>query len=526
MAAIRSRGLPSAPAALSAILAVLTLAVLSGHTNDAELLAVGLFAFGLGLLTVRVIGNWSWLICCLAGVDLLIPEDDRYVLKGVGNGLGFQLEPYRILVLIMIIGWITGLMIDPRVRPRKTKFDGPLLLITLGVLGSDVFNAGRVAEASSSVMKAVSLFLFLTLLLYVIASTVRTRETIERILQMLVGVGCIVGVAALVEREASFNVFNHLHRLLPMFTFNAAAGGNGAIRNGAFRAVASAGHPIELSNEMAMLTPIAAYLAIRGRKWWWGSIPILVMGNFTTGSRTGMVGLLTVLVVCLCMRPRETARFWPALIPILAVVQAAIPGAITGTFGEFFPKGGLIAQQSETFAANGRVQDANRLSRIGPQLRDVFDKHNQFFGQGYGTRLGGRAINQTLASPENQTEDDQWLVNLLDTGLVGFAGWLWLFGRVIRKLARRARFERHTQEGWLPVCLAASIACYGVSMYFYDANGFVQATVVLYLLIGLASAYLWLQPAGARQRRSARPPRLILPQLHVAGEPVPVDSGA
>ena len=502
MVAIRSRGLLTVPVVLSGVLGILTLTVLAGQTRAAEFIAVGLFVYALGLAAARVLANWSWLMYGLAGVDLLIPEDQRYVLKGVGNGVGFQLEPYRVLVLIMIVGWLTGLMIDPRVRPRRTKFDGPLLLMAFGVLGSDALNPGRVAAASSSVMKAVTLFLCLTAFLYVMVSTVRTRKTIERILKVLVVSGCIVAVGALIERHMSYNIFNHLHRLLPIFTFNLSAGGESLLRNGHFRAVASAGHPIELSTEMAMLLPIAAYLAIRGSRWWSGAIVLLLLGNFTTGSRTGIVGLLTVLVVFLAIRPRQTARFLPALIPMLAVVQAAMPGAISSTIHDFFPKGGIIAQQSQTFAAKGRVQAANRLARIGPQLNDVFDKHNQFFGQGYGTRMGGRAVNPLLASAENQTEDDQWLVNLLDTGLVGFAAWLWLFGRVIRRLARRAASERETQEGWLPVALAASIACYAVSMFFYDANGFIQATVVLYMLIGCASVYLWLEPAGVRQRRS------------------------
>ena len=150
----------------------------------------------------------------------------------------------------------------------------------------------------------------------------------------------------------------------------------------------------------------------------------------------------------------------------------------------------------------------------------MFAKHNEFFGEGYGTRVVGRTSTkaeteteaaQATASDNAQVLDDQWLGNLLDTGLVGVAAWVWLFARVIRKLSARARSERDTKEGWLPVALAAAIACYAVTMFFYDAWGFMQGTIVLWLLLGCSSALLWLPPAGAPTRR-----RLIRPRLDSA----------
>ena len=36
--------------------------------------------------------------------------------------------------------------------------------------------------------------------------------------------------------------------------------------------------------------------------------------------------------------------------------------------------------------------------------------------------------------------------------------WVWLFGRAIRRLGARAKLERDTPEGWLPVAMAAALA--------------------------------------------------------------------
>jgi hypothetical protein len=516
MASVLKGGLPTKVTVVGAVLAVMALSIAAGQLKVAELLAAGVAGYGLAQVAIMILAQWSWLICGLAAADLLIPEDDRYTLHGASSA-GFELEPWRILVSLMIVGWIAAVMVDPRVRTRKTKFDGPLVLLGIAIVGSEIFNASRVSSLSTFVIKGLVIVVCLIIFIYVLASVIRTRETIDRILCFLVCAGCVEGFGAILQRTTKFNLFDHLHRVLPMFTFNLAAEAGAMLRNGHFRALASAGHPIELACVMAMLTPIAAYLAIRRGRVWWAALPFLLLGNLSSGSRTGIIGLLVILIAFLCLRPRETFRCWPALIPTLLVVQVLMPGAISSSINAFFPKGGLIAQQSQTFAAHGQVQQASRLSRIGPQLHEVFAKHNAFFGEGYGTRVIGRtstdassvvAAKQALSSQNAQILDDQWLSNLLETGLLGFAAWMWLFTRVIRKLCARARVERGTPEGWLPVALAASVACYAVSMYFYDAWGFMQGTIVLWLLLGCTSGLLWLPPATARPKL-----RLILPNF-------------
>jgi len=516
---LKKGGLPSRTAAVWAALALMALCIAAGQLKFAELLAAGVAGYGLAVVVSTIVARWSWLVYGLAGVVLLIPEDDRYTLHGF-SAAGFELEPWRILMSIMVVGWIAAVMVDPRVRARKTKFDGPLALIGLAIVGSEAFNAARVSSLSSVVIKHLIIVVILMSMLYVLASVIRTRDTIERVLCVLVCAGCVEGFGAMVQRTTKFNIFDHMHRILPMFTFNLGAEAGEMLRNGHFRAIASAGHPIELANVMAMLTPIAAYLAIRRGRIWLAALPFLILGNLSSGSRTGIIGLLVIVVIFVCMRPRQTLKCWPALIPTLALVQLLMPGAISGTIGAFFPKGGLIAQQSETFAAHGQIQQASRLSRLGPQIHGVFAKHNEFFGEGYGTRVVGRTSTkaeteteaaQATASDNAQVLDDQWLGNLLDTGLVGVAAWVWLFARVIRKLSARARSERDTKEGWLPVALAAAIACYAVTMFFYDAWGFMQGTIVLWLLLGCSSALLWLPPAGAPTKR-----RLIRPRLDSA----------
>jgi hypothetical protein len=489
----RARELPLSAAAICAAAALLAADVLAGG-NESKGPAIALLGILALLVAVRIATSWSRLICGIGLVVILIPSDGRYTLSG---GLPFQLEPYRIFVGLLIIGWLIALLVDPRVRARRTKLDAPLMLILLATLGSEVVNAGRVGTTSTYVVKALWLFACFLLFVYLTVSVVRTRVVVERVLTVLVCAGCIEGVGAVIQRKTGTNIFDHLHFLLPMFTFNPGAVTSTLVRGGAVRATASAGHPIELSCTMAMLMPIAAYLAVsRRQKGWWVAVVILLAGDFAGGSRTGVIGIVVIILICIWLRPRHTLRCWPALIPTLVIVHFLLPGALGGVTGALFPSGGLVAQQTQTFVGRGGVVvDETRLSRLGPSLHE-FSEHNPLFGEGYGTRVVGNTSSGALNPDDNaQVLDDQWLGTLLETGILGILGWIWLFTRVIRRLGARSKLERGSPQGWLPVALAASVATFAASMATYDAFGFTQATFLMFTLIALSAVVLLLPPA-------------------------------
>jgi hypothetical protein len=463
--------------------------------------AAALVAILASRLVVTAAARWSIMVGVAIVVDLIIPEDGRYVIAG-GVGGSFQLQPYRLIVAILLIGWFAALLCDPRVRGRSTKFEGPIGLILIATLGSELVNLGRVGAAGTTVLKALSLFLCFVLFLYLTVSVIRTRETVRALIKVLVFAGCIGAIGAVLQRQNGFNPFDHLHRFIPIFSFQAGAELSNLTRNGAVRAVGSAGHPIELSNEMAMLVPLAIYLAISGRKKiWWLAVLILGVGALASGSKTGMLELVGMLIVFLFMRPAQTLRCWPALIPIVVAMNIIVPGSISGIYEGFFPKGGFIASQSATFHGGGRVVDGTRLSRITPVLHNEFDRHNPLFGEGYGTRIIGRGANLQFLAGQAQVLDDQWFGTLIETGVFGFFGWLWLFVHIVRKLGKRAKLERDHPEGWLPVALAASLIGFLIGMATYDAFGFIQAVFVLFTLIALASVVLQLPPVTAASAR-------------------------
>ena len=491
-AAEKVRRVPPAVVVIAAAAAVLTGDVVRGGASNkyAPLAVIGVI---LGAVVIRLAKRWSWLVASMLVVIVLIPNDGRYILAA---HLPIQIQPYRLVVGLIVVGWIIALLVDPRVRARATKLDAPIILIIVATLGSEIANPGRAGALSSYVIKSMWLFATLIFLFYLMVSVVRNRAVIERLLTVLVVCGGIEALGAIYQRRSGNNIFDSIHFLLPGFTFTGLSGAAQQVRGGFIRATASAGHPIELSSTMAMMLPLAVYLAIsrRQRRWWLVAL-VLIGGDFAGGSRTGIISLLVIVATFVCMRPRQTLRCWPALFPALIAVHFVAPGAIGGIQAGFFPSGGLVAQQSHVFIARGGVaEDNTRLSRWGPSFQEWL-QHNPLFGEGFGTRVTGVLANGRTNPDDNATVlDNEWLGTLLETGLVGVIAWIWLFARVIRRLGARAKLERGTSEGWLPVALAASIGSFAASMFFYDAFSFIQATCVMFALLAIASVVLLLPP--------------------------------
>jgi len=493
-AVVKPRGVPTSVAVIGAAAALLTAYILHGGATSkyAPVAAIGVI---LGAVAVRLAKKWTWVLTFVLVSIVLIPNDGRYLLAA---HLPIQIQPYRLVVGAVLIGWVVALLVDPRVRTRASGFDAPMITLVVATLGSEIVNPARVASLSSYVVKAMWLFATLIFLFYLVVSVVRTRAMVERVMTVLVVAGGIEGLGAIYQRRSGDNVFNSLHFLLPGFNFLGitASGAANQVRGGLIRATASAGHPIELSATMAMLLPLAIYLAVsRRQKAWWLVAVVLLGGDFAGGSRTGVISLLVIVVIFLCLRPRQTLRCWPALLPAVVAIHIVAPGAIGGVRANFFPAGGIVAQQSSVLVGKGgKVQDNSRLSRWGPSLH-IWSQHNPLFGEGYGTRVTGAGANGLPNPDDNSTVlDDEWLGTLLETGLVGIIAWVWLFGSAIRRLARRAKLERGTPEGWLPVALAGSIGSFAASMFFYDAFSFIQATSVVFVLLGIAAVVLLLPP--------------------------------
>jgi hypothetical protein len=467
------------PAAFTAAAAVGAGAATLGHARVGliPLLLVSLWAianrFGKGLL------SWQTQITSLILVVMFIPIR-RYSLPGA---LPFQLEPYRLLVALIAMFWITALLIDRRVRLRRTMLDGPLAAMLLALFCSIAPNTARIGEQGleTYVVKTLTFFVSFVIVYYVITSVIRTWREIDVALAMLVGCGTIVAAFALFEARTGINVFNHLNRVMPIL--HPQAGGYLVPRGGRLRALASAQHPIALGAMLVLLLPFVTYLASRGnRRVWLACGGVLALGAVSTVSRTAIVMLVVEAIVFLRLRPVQTRRLWPLLIPLVAAVHLAVPGAVGALKSGFLPKGGIVAQQQ----SGANTRGSGRLADLSPALSQA--SSGLILGQGEGTRIVEDGPDQNA-----QILDDQWLGLLLDTGLAGVVVFFWLIRRALRRTAAVARAD-DTPKGLLLAASTASVAAYGVGMLTFDAFSFIQVTLVFFILLAL-SACVMLAPA-------------------------------
>jgi hypothetical protein len=427
----------------------------------------------------RTLLSWRSLVVWLLLVILFIPIR-RYKLPA---GLPFDLEPYRLMVMFLVAAWFSSLLIDPRVRLRRSVYDAPIGLIVASVLVSDIANPARVSSLGTYVVKSLTFFISFLFVYAVVISLVRTEADVDRIVKVLVGGGGVIAFFALIERRTGFNIFNELGRAIPLLQYQGSWNGVGVERGGQLRVYGPAEHPIALGAAFVMLLPLVVYLIRKtGKRRWWAVAVLLTCAMLATSSRTGIVMLIVVIIVFLWLRPRETKRLWPAVFPVLLAVHIAVPGAIGTLRASFFPTGGLVKEQSTVVRGN-ELRANGRLAKISPSIKQWEEK--PLVGIGAGTRVVGFQVKFNNAF----ILDDQWLGTLLDVGALGVSAYLWLFFRAVRRCGRAAK-EDETARGWLLTGLAASMASFAFGMLMFDAFSFIQVTFIFWITLSLSAVLL------------------------------------
>lgn len=457
---------------------VLTVGAAIGGRQPVVVLAI--FVVPLVLVAFqRWLLAWQTMLGAILLIILFIPIR-RYT---VGQGLPISLEPYRVVIALVLGCWACALAADPDVRWRATGFAAPIFVLWLAIFGSIGLNIGRVAALNEFVIKAVTFFGSYFLLVCFIASVIKPGRQLDRMVRLIVFGGGIVGCFALYEWRTGVNAFNGLGTVLPFLVYQDI--GEHVVRGTGARALASAQHPIALGAALVMLLPLSIYLFKRSGQVGWLVIGgIMTLGALSTGSRTAAVMLMVLLVVFLWLQRAEMVRLLPYLLVLFVIVQGVMPGTL-GSFRGILNPSFIVQEQSKTEGTG-----AGRIADLGPALQEW--SRSPFVGQGFGTRITSEAGYLGAA----QILDDQWLGTLLEIGAVGALALLWLFARAIRRLARHARSDPGP-EGWLATGLAAALAAYAVGMVTFDAFAFIQVTFIAFIMLGFASLATREDPDGA-----------------------------
>jgi hypothetical protein len=470
-----------------------------------------LLGVSLAYLARRQVFNWTSMLLLLAAVIMFIPVR-RYAIP---IPLPFALEPYRLLIVALVLAIIVALVIDPRFRWRPVVFGWPFAVFLALQAVAIVVNGPFLVEQGFDygALTSISQFLVLISVLFIARQLLTSEAIVNVLLVFLVWAGVIVALFAVLERFARVNVFLLLGNVLPLTLLREEGE---SLRAGGARAYASSQHPIALAVLFCLLIPLAIYLAkyagwprneISRKVLYALAIGAMIAGLLVAVSRTGVVVLGVMFLMTLLLRPRLALLLGIVAFPFGLLAAVVVPALFEKTVLSLFDVQSLIASQyaSPGFRGQGRLAD------LAPALAEV--AQNPFFGTGPGSRvvIGENANAQIL--------DNQWLGTLLESGAVGVLGLIVFLATpplMLLVFAFRDARRRHSALGisapqtqrhaMLAFTLAVSMVGYITSMFFYDAFAFMQTFFVLCLLLAIGG---WLLTEGSTPMRNERPERAL-----------------
>ncbi len=421
--------------------------------------------------------------------------------------IGFNLEVYRLLVIILLLAFVLQLS-EHKVKLYAGGLGRPVLLLAIGSVLAIGANSGAIGKAQlqTQVLKSTSFFLSFLIIYVLVCSTVRNMDDVRAIVMALVIGAAIVAVSALYESRTHYNVFAHLNNWFPFLKPGRDATDN--IRGGQLRVRASSQHPIALGVALTMCVPLGLYMWRRAtsKNWFWLiASGVTAMAAVVTVSRSVVLGSAAACVVALILRGKAILRRWPLGLALIALLHVGAPGATSHLIKAFTPQGGLAAQLSGGEGARG----SGRLTDIKPGL-DLWAK-SPLVGRGLGTQgTTGQSLSVATGNAVQLTYspriifDDQYMNTLVTLGIVGLISVLWLVWGGIRRLVRAAR--RTTGDvSDLFVAFSCSCAVFGATLASFDAFSFIQTTLVFFVILGaglggcaLLGSEPEAEPAGVR----------------------------
>lgn len=310
------------------------------------------------------------------------------------------------------------------------------------------------------------------------ADGVSDRSRLEVLLRRLVLLGALLATVGVVQFFTGFEIAKYIR--VPGLRENFPIEGL-QIRSGLRRVAGTALHPIEFGVVMAIILPLAlrqAMTASRLRE----RVPVILISLALPMalSRSATLGAATGLIVMLAgWHVRRRVNGLVGGLIFLGLLNAAVP-RLLGTIQ------GLFLNIQRDPSTTTRTDD---YSQVWGMIRD-----QPVFGRGSGTYVP--VVYRIL--------DNQFLLTLIESGVVGVLGLMGLFFTAMScaRGARRRSSDEPTRE--LGQALAASLAATMVCFATFDAFSYPMCTGIFFVVIGCSGA-LW-----RLEMQAHTPDRLVL----------------
>ncbi len=269
-------------------------------------------------------------------------------------------------------------------------------------------------------------------------------------------------------------------------------------RAGFRRPSGTATHPIEFGCVIAMAMPLALHAGrfdlTRTRARRWLPLAMISIGIPVAVSRSAILGAVVAgIVIFIGLEPRIRPKALASVAGFLALVYATTPGLL-GTLRGFFLSTGSDSRKND----------------YGPAFALI--RRAPWFGHGPGTFIAD--------SEKNNVLDNQYLLTLIEIGLIGLAVVLvyLLAAAFLGRGARRRSDDPATRD--LGQALAAASIAGTVTAYTFDAFSFRMFAGVVPLCLGMAGALWATTRAGEGSDEDERPAVVARAQVVGAGTDV------
>ncbi len=298
----------------------------------------------------------------------------------------------------------------------------------------------------------------------------RGHRRLDFLLKTLVIGGAVVAVIGALQFLLSVDVTRFLE--LPILRYSGEGDSFVLERADLRRVAATTGHPIEFGVTCAMLLPLAVHFATKARLRgepalrWWACTLLIGLGLMFSVSRSAMLSLLAVGVVLLAgWSGRQRLRALLVAAGFLVLVRLTVPGLLGAIAG-------LFTNLSNDESIQYRTHDyAVAAQEIGGHF---------WLGRGLGTWY----------APKHQIFDNQYILSMVETGLIGTLAYTALFVVAFYAALRARHLTAEPGARDLGLTLAACLVVPLVGSFTFDLLSFATVTGLSFLLIGAAGALL------------------------------------
>jgi GT2 family glycosyltransferase len=405
------------------------------------------------------------LLCVLIATTLAIPS--RFALTFFAGAV----TPSLLLSLGLLWLWLLGRAVGVMGTSRTVQ---PVRLAVLLLLWSGAaswvlaqMRPLQAVEAREAQIGLIVLAGWVGVTLFV-ADGIRTRERLDTLLRMLIWGASLVALVGMVQFFTGHDLASSLKLPgLVAVTQDVSFIGD---RFGVRRVAGTTSNPIEFGVLMAMMLPLALHYARKSAGVWtrrlmWVATVLIAVGAAVSVSRSAVVGIAVaglVLAGGLSWRERIVGVALATLgVGGLWLVAKGLLGTIASLFVNFSNDPSITHRTGDYSFAIPYVTDA------------------PLFGRGFRT-----FIPQLYAFVDNQ-----YLLSLLETGIVGVLALLALFGSALWVVRAARRWARDEQARSLASALTASICVAAVTFATFDALSFPTVALITFLIIGCAGAF-------------------------------------